>query len=98
MLKGNLIKRALTGGLVIAAVGFPSAAQARFNLNPVPFAGSSPPVASSPSVQQTESSTQSGFQWGDAAIGAAGTVVLLGAGVAASGATRRRRTQRTVVG
>jgi hypothetical protein len=36
--------------------------------------------------------TSSGFQWGDAGIGAAGAVVLLGAGVLGAGATRRRRT------
>lgn len=39
-----------------------------------------------------------GFQWGDAGIGAAGTVVLLGAGAGAAAAMRRRHTHRAVTG
>jgi hypothetical protein len=38
----------------------------------------------------------SGFQWGDAGIGAGGTAVLLGAGAVAAGAARRRRSQRAI--
>jgi hypothetical protein len=100
MSNGNLIKRLLTGGLVIAAAGFPSAAQARLNLDPPPgaVASSTAPVVSRPSVHRSEPSAQSGFQWGDAGIGAAGTVALLGAGVAASGVARRRRAHGTVIG
>lgn len=41
---------------------------------------------------------QGGFRWGDAGIGAAGMLVLLGTGAGAAGAMRRRRAQRTVIG
>jgi hypothetical protein len=100
MSKGNLIKRLLSGGLVIAAAGFPSAAQARLNLNPPPVAvaSSTAPVVSRPSVHRIDASAQPGFQWGDAGIGAAGAVALLGAGAAASGVARRRRAHGTVIG
>ena len=50
------------------------------------------PHVSAPSAPQTGS----GFQWGDAGIGAAGAVVLLGAGVLGARTTRRGR--RTVAG
>jgi hypothetical protein len=43
-------------------------------------------------------SSQSGFQWGDAGIGAAGAAVVLGGAAAGVGVTRRRRIQRTAVG
>lgn len=45
---------------------------------------SAPVVSLSPS--------DSGFQWGDAGIGAAGAIVLMGAAAVGTGATRRRRT------
>jgi hypothetical protein len=54
-----------------------------------------------PSVGSSVPSTatsQGGFQWGDAGIGAAGMIVLLGTGAGAAGAMRRRRAQRPVVG
>jgi hypothetical protein len=43
------------------------------------------------------SSPDGGFDWGDAGIGAAGSTVLLGAGLLGAGMTRRRRTQRPAV-
>ena len=55
------------------------------------------PTAAS-SFQPAGHSAQEGFQWADAGIGAAGTAMLLGAGVAASGAARRRRTHRAAIG
>ncbi len=88
MFKHHLIKRWLTGALVIAAASFPAAAQARFSVDPP--AGSGPPITSARSVPQGTSS-HSSFQWGDAGIGAAGVVVLLGAGGLVASATRRRR-------
>jgi hypothetical protein len=56
---------------------------------------SSAPAASS--VRSTATS-QGGFQWGDAGIGAAGIVVLLATGAGAAGAVRHRRAQRPVIG
>lgn len=57
--------------------------------------GGWPSVAAS--VRSTATSP-GGFQWGDAGIGAAGMVVLLGTGAGAAGAMRRRRTQLAVIG
>jgi hypothetical protein len=57
--------------------------------------GGWPSVASS--VRSVVTS-QGGFQWGDAGIGAAGMIVLLGTGAGAAGAVRRRRAQRPVIG
>jgi hypothetical protein len=95
MLSRKIIKRGLTGALVCAAAGFPAGAQASFTLagggggNPNPPV----PVASGQAVQQGGA----GFQWGDAGIGAAAAITVLGAGVASSGAARRRRAQRSAL-
>jgi hypothetical protein len=92
MFTHHLIRRSLLGGLVVVAAGFPTAAQAR----PIKFspASSSPPqVVVSPSGAQQRSGAQSSFQWSDAGIGAAGTILLLGAGASAAGTMRRRRTR-----
>lgn len=50
------------------------------------------------SVAPSVSAATSGgaFQWGDAGIGAAGAVLLLGTGAGAAGAMRRRRVHRPV--
>ena len=97
MFRNGRIRRWLVGALALAAVGFPSAAQARFDENPVmlPSAGAS---AHASMVQQSGAGAQSGFEWGDAGIGAAGVVVLLGAGAAVSRVARRRWERRTVIG
>jgi hypothetical protein len=93
MLSHKMIKRGLAGVLVFAAAGFPAAAQANFFT--AGGGGSAlAQVASERAVQQGGS----GFQWGDAGIGAAAAITVLGAGAASSGAARRRRTQRTVTG
>jgi hypothetical protein len=83
---------------VMAAVGFPSAAQARLDLNPTPPTVAGSPAPSGAAIQLSAAGAQSGFRWGDAGIGAAGTVVLLGAGVAGVAVVRRRRTHRTIAG
>ena len=57
--------------------------------------GGWPSVASPAGATAT---SQGGFQWGDAGIGAAGMIVLLGTGAGAAGAMRRRRAQRAVIG
>jgi hypothetical protein len=43
------------------------------------------------------SAGSSGFDWGDAGIGAGGSAVLLGAGLLGAGMARRRRPQQPVV-
>ncbi len=95
MLKGNLIRRTLATGIVTTVAVFPAAAQARFDLNPSPGTPAPVQTVSSPAAPQPTLGDQSGFDWGDAGIGAAGTVVLLGAGAAGTVLVRRRRTQRT---
>ncbi len=117
MYKQHLIKRSLAGAIIIAAAGFPTAAQAMFNdggvSKPVPGTGSvayTLPLnfhtdATSgggypnhlligSSVQQTNS----GFQWDDAGLGAAGATLLLGVAALGAGVTRRHTTQRRIVG
>ncbi len=109
MLKHNLITRALTSGLVIAAAGFPATAQAMYLDEPsAPSTGPAQPRPTAhtllaPGPHATTGArlvdgSQSGFQWGDAGIGAAGAAVLIGAAAAGAGVTRRRRVQRPVTG
>lgn len=85
----HLVQRSLAGGLVIAALSYPAAAQAMPTLDP---AGAPSPISAAPEPPTT--SAQSGFQWADAGIGAAGGVVLFGTGVVAAGAVRRRTAHR----
>jgi hypothetical protein len=49
-------------------------------------------------VSRATASSSDGFQWGDAGVGAAGIVVLLGVGVGAAGVLRHRRVHRPVAG
>jgi hypothetical protein len=94
MLNPRLIRRSLAGGLVIAAAGLPTAAQAFVNTRvaDAPVA----PVASGPVASQPVASADSSFQWGDAELGAAGTIVLLGVGARTASAIRHRRALRTI--
>lgn len=113
MSKHYLIKGSLLSGLGVAAVAFPSGAQAMFLTGgvggpvaptrthaltrPLAAASSPRPTASAQGVSSVTSSSR-GFQWGDAGIGAAGMIVLFGTGATAAGAMRRRRPQRPVTG
>lgn len=61
----------------------------------------SQPTAQPPIVSATShvaASSSHGFQWGDAGIGAASVIVLLGAGAATVGVMRQRRAHRPVTG
>lgn len=97
MVKHHLIRRSLAGGLVIFAASIPPAAQAKFALEPVSAVSGSAPVAPVSPPARTPAAGQPGFQWGDAGIGAAGTVAVLGAGAIAFAAPRRRRAQHGIV-
>ena len=89
MFDTTLIKRSIATTAIVVA-GMPAAAQARLNLE-----GPTPPV-SSPVVQQPQVVNGStGFDWGDAGIGAAGGMLLLAAGAGSATAARRRRSART---
>ncbi len=97
MFNGNLIRRALATGIVAGVATVPAAAQARFDLNPPPVDSAPGQVANRPAAPQPTVGTQSGFDWGDAGIGAAGAVVLLSAGASGTVVVRRRRAQRAAV-
>jgi hypothetical protein len=89
MFERQVIRRALTASLLVAAASFPAAAQARPGIDP-------PATATAPSVERTASGGGSRFHWGDAGIGAAGAVLLVGTAGAFAGGARRRRVQRAV--
>jgi hypothetical protein len=74
-------KRLATTGIANAALSLPATAHARVMKDPAVYPTATPPAAHS----------AAGFQWYDAGIGAATTVVLLGSGVLVAGAARRRR-------
>ncbi len=100
MFNHHLIKRSLTGALVIGAATIPAASAQAMYLEE--HGGSSgqaqiaAPVVSQAAPSQPAAASGSSFQWGDAGIGAAGAVVLLGLGATGAGMTRRRRLQRPV--
>jgi hypothetical protein len=91
----KLTKRIATGVTVVLAASAPSAAEARFNLNPPATA----PVVSSQTIQNAapasarsaSASSSQGFQWDDAGIGAAGALMLVSVG-SGTMLVRRRRT------
>ena len=114
MLNHHLIRRTLTGGLVIATLGLPASAQAKIIDS---GGGPSAPAVSttvtwpvnsyssralhpydSAHAASAHHDSRSAFPWSDAGIGAAGAVVLMGAAAAGVFMTRRRRVQRALVG
>jgi hypothetical protein len=86
-------KTAAVAALVAAvlAISAPMAA-ARFDLNPPTGNQSTQSAPAEQQVVHTASASSSGFSWGDAAIGAAFTFVVLGLASAAVLVTRRGRT------
>jgi hypothetical protein len=95
MHRRSFIKRSMVAGLSVGALLCPTAAQARgFDVNPPP---SSPPATVSQTIPaQRATIVDQGFQWGDAGIGAAGTIALLGVGAGAATVMRQRRAHRTI--
>jgi hypothetical protein len=83
----KIIKRGLLSIAVIAALTAPATASARIDRAPAGAAGQE----SVSTVIPSYSSTTSGFQWDDAAIGAAGMLGLLGIASVSSQQVRRRR-------
>ena len=87
------VKRSAAAAIVVLAAGAPTAAYARFNLDP----GTAPVVSSQtiqhpapPPTAQAPASSSQGFQWDDAGIGAAGALVLVSVGSGTVLARRRR--------
>lgn len=86
-------RRLLAAAALIAAASLPASAQARFNLEPVgsPLPAPAPAPNRPAPAPPVSTAGDSGFQWGDAGIGAAGAVLVLGSGVLAYAAPRRSR-------
>jgi hypothetical protein len=91
------IRRIAIGGLAVAAASFPAAAQARFEMDSgggvsaqTALSQAGPPAPRAPARHATPTAASS-FHWGDAALGAAGAIVLIGGGALAVAAPRRRR-------
>jgi hypothetical protein len=90
----HTFKRIVTAATIVAAVSAPSAS-ARFIVDPPLVANSGSQLAApvAPAIQHTSASPTQDFQWGDAAVGAAGALVLVGAGAGAALSRRRRAHQ-----
>ena len=84
----------LLAPLAIAAGAFPAGAQAIPLFHPTGNPETNPPAHLVRIVREPQMNATSDFQWGDAGIGAAGGIVLAGAGAGAAAMIRRRRTQR----
>jgi hypothetical protein len=92
MFNHTQIKRLLPALLAVGVTALPSAATADM-LTFGSGAGVGPAAEGFAPVHQAVPRGQSGFSWADAGIGAAGAIVLLGAGFGGAGTvtTRRRR-------
>ncbi len=90
----KLIKRITTVATVVLVAIGPSAAYARLDLNPpttTPAVSSQAAHgAAAPTAGKASASSSQSFQWGDAAIGAAVMLTLVGVGTGAIFALRRR--------
>ena len=90
----------LQAAVVIAAVAAPGTAEARLNLNPVVAHPKPTPVttvaapAAPPRVQVTAPRSSAAFDWGDAALGAGATLLIVGAAGAGTASLRTRRRVR----
>lgn len=93
-------KRTLSAAAIIAAASAPATASARYNLNPEPSAAHhrvqtlAPARQARPArpvPQAASASASGGFEWGDAGLGAAGILVLLGTGAGSAAVITRRR-------
>jgi hypothetical protein len=105
MCKQRLIKRYFVAGVVVSAAALPGVAQATL-IEVASGGGQSVARASAParplaSARPLAPSTQSGFDWADAGIGAGGAILLVGAGVGGVvgiGHVRRRTDRRVLLG
>jgi hypothetical protein len=85
-------KRTLTAAAMIAAASAPATASARLNLDPEPSAVHRPAQTLAPARPAPQAnSAADGFEWGDAGLGAAGTLALLATGAGSAAVITRRR-------
>jgi len=87
------IRRSFLAAAAVSAAALPAGAQARPFFDPAPV-HTAPPARVATVVHEPEANSSASFQWDDAGIGAAGAIVLLGAGAGAATTIRRRRTRR----
>ncbi len=89
------IQRLVMIATVLAAAILPAVASAQRVLpDIVPFTTSaSTALAPTPPAARAAAATSAGFHWDDAGLGAAGMLVLMGAGAGATLAVRRRSTR-----
>jgi hypothetical protein len=92
----QITKRVLTGAVIVAAA-VPSAAAARPLYDPPGLSDSVGVPAVRTAAAQPVAQSEQGFQWDDAGLGAAGMLVVVGAGSGAAVAVRRR-SGRAVIG
>ena len=93
------IKRLLVAATAILVLSAPSAAFATMiAADGGGSASGQGHAAVSAPVSRTTASSSHGFQWGDAGVGAASVVVLLGVGVGAASVLRHQRVHRPVAG
>jgi hypothetical protein len=97
----HIVKRTLAVGLMAATAAFPAGAQA-FHPEDA-LSGAQVPVTAPQLVSQTQAAptAQSGgssFQWGDAGLGAASILALLGVGAGTAAMTRNKRRHDLVGG
>src|SRR5690348_7025368 len=89
----KLVKRGFLSIAIVAALCVPATASAHILLPEGGDVYATHAEAPSPAAQLTYSRASSGFQWDDAAIGAAGMLGLLAvAGVSSQQVRRRRQT------
>jgi hypothetical protein len=93
MFRDIQIRRSFLAAAAMTAAALPAGAQARPFFDPAPV-HTTPPARVATVMQEPEANGSAGFQWDDAGIGAAGAIVLLGAGAGAATMIRRRRTRR----
>jgi hypothetical protein len=80
-------KRRILSIAAIVALAAPAGASARIPFNPSPVAATAETI----SLPQPAESRESGFQWEDAGVGAAGMLAVLGLAGVSSTLVRRRR-------
>jgi hypothetical protein len=92
----KLIKRTVIAATVVLAASAPSAAYARYDLNPpvTALAASSQTVHTTapPSAPKASASSSQDFHWDDAGVGAAGVLMVVSLGLGTM-LIRRRRAQ-----
>ena len=92
------IKRLLVAATAVLVFSAPSAAFARYAGDAGGSVSGPARAALTAPVSKATASSSQGFQWGDAGVGAASIIALLGLGVGAASLLRQRRVHRPIAG